>query len=132
MIKYGKMPFAAWSNGSLDTPVITFNTLPTGGVIKPIDVFRINSTPKYTGSIPASSINGINTGVKIKTVGVKSITIPITNTANITTSNKTVGLPSKGSSNSVNMAGNSATVINQPVTLAAATKNRIFFSAYDY
>ncbi|EKD98172.1 MAG: hypothetical protein ACD_23C00552G0004 [uncultured bacterium] len=44
--RYGNTPLTHCSNGNFDTPVITFSTLPTGGVIRPIEQFRMNNTPK--------------------------------------------------------------------------------------
>ena len=36
------------------TPATTLSTVPTGGVIRPIELLMMNSTPKYTGSMPAA------------------------------------------------------------------------------
>ena len=67
-------------------PLTTLSTVPTGGVMRPMALFIMNSTPKYTGSMPALITTGINTGVRIKTVGTKSKAVPTTMISNIMTS----------------------------------------------
>ena len=43
----------------------------------------MNTTPKYTGSMSAALTMGMNTGVKINTMGMKSSTMPAKNTTTI-------------------------------------------------
>ena len=39
-------PFINSSMFSLETPQMTFRTVPTGGVIRPIELLMMNRTPK--------------------------------------------------------------------------------------
>ena len=65
----------------LTLPILqpTKSTLPTGGVHKPIDKFKIIIIPKCKGDIPKDSATGKNIGVKISTAGVMSIKLPTIN-----------------------------------------------------
>ena len=107
------------------TPATTLSTVPTGGVTKPMELLMMNNTPKYTGSMPAALTMGINTGVKIRMVGVMSIAVPTIMHSSMMAAINNVGLPNKGSSKLTTCAGKLATVINQADTIAAATKNMI-------
>ena len=42
--------------------------MPTGGVISPIIRLRMNTTPKWTGSIPTDLMSGISTGTSRMTI----------------------------------------------------------------
>lgn len=123
--KNGKIPLTSSSILIFPIPQITFNTVPTGGVIKPMDVFITKRTPKYTGSIPACLIKGTSTGVITKIVGVKSIAVPMINISNINVNINKVWLYITGASSSVNCAGISAAAISHAETDAAATGNII-------
>ena len=107
------------------TPATTLSTVPTGGVIRPMALFMMNSTPKYTGSMPAALTTGISTGVMIRIVGVMSIAVPTAMTSSMMAISSSVWLPMKGSSSEIICAGMSATVISQAETMAAATRNMI-------
>ncbi len=85
-------------------------------------LFMMNSTPKYTGSMPALSTTGISTGVRISTVGVKSSAVPTMTISTIIISISSVLLPMKGSSIRVTSPGMSATVMSRALTMAAATE----------
>ena len=60
-------------------PQPTNNTEPTGGVMFPIHMLKINITPNCTSDIPRLCAIGRKIGVKIKIAGVISINIPTTN-----------------------------------------------------
>ena len=105
------------------TPHTTLSTVPTGGVMRPMALFMMNSTPKYTGSMPALSTTGISTGVRINTVGVKSSAVPTTTISAIMMNISSILLPIKGASMPATSVGMFATVISQALTMAAATRN---------
>ena len=116
----------------LETPQITLSTMPTGGVIRPIALFMMNSTPKYTGSMPACLTMGISTGVRIISVGAKSSAVPTTTTSAMITNISSVLLPMKGVSIAATWLGTSDVVISQPETSAAAmrkTTTAVLFAA---
>ena len=92
----GNTPFTAVDIGTLATPHTTFSTVPTGGVIKPIEQLITNSRPKYVGSIPAILMTGIKRGTRIRIVGLKSITMPTQSTSNIITAINRRGLSTSG------------------------------------
>src|SRR2546428_545381 len=54
----GSMPRVTSSILMRPTPATVLSTVPTGGVIRPMALLMTNSTPKYTGSMPAALING--------------------------------------------------------------------------
>src|SRR5690606_26481261 len=56
----GNTPHTTRPNGTRATPLTTFNTTPTGGVSRPMQLFMMNMTPKYTGSMPASVTTGMS------------------------------------------------------------------------
>ena len=78
-MKYGSNMAETRSIDILVIPQPTNNTDPTGGVIEPIHMLKIKTTPKCTGSIPKDTQIGKKIGVKIKIAGVISKNIPITN-----------------------------------------------------
>ena len=88
-------------------------------------LFMMNSTPKYTGSMPAALTTGISTGVMIRMVGVMSIAVPTAITSTMMAMSSSVGLSMKGCSIATISAGICATVISQAETMAAATRNMI-------
>ena len=73
--------------------------------------------------MPALSTSGINTGVRISTVGVKSSAVPTTITSAIMMTISSILLPMKGSIILATSVGMLATVISQALTMAAATRN---------
>ncbi|MCY1559318.1 hypothetical protein D9M68_963420 [compost metagenome] len=106
-----------------DTPHITLSTMPTGGVMRPMALFMMNSTPKYTGSMPACMTTGISTGVRIISVGAKSSAVPTITTMTMITNISRILLPMKGSSMAATWLGTSEVVISQAETSAAAIRN---------
>src|SRR6185295_4797032 len=94
------------------TPPTTLSTTPTGGVTRPMALLMMNSTPKYTGSMPAALTTGISTGVMIKMVGVMSIAVPTAITSTMIAISSSVGLPMNGSSSEIICAGMLATVMS--------------------
>ncbi len=122
-MKKGSTPRKASSRLILATPQTTLSTVPTGGVIRPMALFMMNITPKYTGSMPALSTTGISTGVRISTVGVKSSAVPTITTMTIITAISRILLSMKGLSMFATSVGMLATVISQALTIAAATRN---------
>ena len=56
----------------------TNKTLPTGGVHRPIDKFKIIIIPKCKGDMFSISAMGKNMGVNISTAGVTSMNVPTT------------------------------------------------------
>lgn len=68
-------------------------------------------TPKYTGSMPASSTMGMNTGVKINTMGMESSTMPLRKTTPIMATSSSRGLPPNTCSQPPICSGMQATVI---------------------
>src|SRR5436305_9048659 len=105
------------------TPQTTLSTTPTGGVIRPIALLMMNSTPKYTGSMPAVLTIGIRIGVRMRIVGVMSSAVPTMTTMTMIANIRRVLLPMKGLSRSTIWAEISDTVISQDDTSAAATRN---------
>src|SRR5207245_11303812 len=99
------------------------STFATGGVIRPMAVVMMNSTPKYTGSMPAALTTGISTGVRIRMVGVMSIAVPTAITSTMIAIISSIGLPMKGWSSAIISCGICATVMSQDETSAAATRN---------
>lgn len=119
----GHTPLIRSSMEMRDTPATTLSTVPTGGVISPIELFTMNSTPKYTGSMPACLMTGIKMGVSTRMVGVMSIAVPTITTSSMMASSSKVGLSMRGLSNSTTASATSDTVISQAETSAAATRN---------
>ena len=101
----------------------TFNTVPTGGVKSPRTVIRINTSPKYTGSIPAAVTAGNKTGVRIIMVGVTSMDVPTRRTITQMISINKIGCAINGARIPVTIDGIFATVISQEETIAAAARN---------
>ena len=67
------------TNSSMRTPAIpqvTYMTMPTGGVIRPIIRLRTMTTPKWMGSIPYWRIRGARIGVRMKMIGGESMMQP--------------------------------------------------------
>jgi hypothetical protein len=99
------------------------STVPTGGVTSPIELLMMNSTPKYTGSMPAAFTMGMSTGVRIRMVGVMSIAVPTTITSSMIAIISRIWLPMKGCSRPTTFEGRSATVMSHALTMAAAIRN---------
>ncbi len=108
-----------WADGQ---QVASLN-VPTGGVSRPMALFMMNSTPKYTGSMPACLTMGMSTGVRMSTVGIRSSAVPTTTTRAIMASSSRVLCSIRGRSNSVTSPGMLAIVISQADTKAVATRN---------
>src|SRR3954467_4246328 len=119
----GQTPLMTSSMLILETPQTTFSTTPTGGVIRPIALLMMNSTPKYTGSMPAVLMIGIRIGVRMRMVGVISSAVPTITTTIMIANIRSVLLPMKGFSKSTTWVEISDTVISQDDTSAAATRN---------
>lgn len=77
---------------NFDIPEPTYKTVPTGGVINPIDKLITIMIPKYAISILYALNTGNKTGTKINTAGIKSITHPTSNKNSIIINIKIVGL----------------------------------------
>ncbi|MNI60443.1 hypothetical protein D3C73_1156590 [compost metagenome] len=122
-IMNGTTPRMTSSSFILPTPATTLRTAPTGGVTRPIELLMMNITPKYTGSISAARTTGISTGVRIKMVGVMSMAVPTTMTSTMMAAISRILLSMNGCSISTMLAGSSATVISQALTMAAAIRN---------
>ncbi|MCY1279579.1 hypothetical protein D9M70_283400 [compost metagenome] len=73
--------------------------------------------------MPASLITGMNTGVRISTIGIRSMVVPISRTISMITTSSSCGRSVSGSSRSLTIIGSSAMVISQEDTSAAATRN---------
>ena len=73
--------------------------------------------------MPALSTTGMRTGVRIKTVGVKSSAVPTITIRTIMTNINRILLSMKGDNILATSVGILATVINQALTMAAATRN---------
>src|SRR3954452_15144921 len=119
----GQTPLMISSMLILETPQTTFSTTPTGGVIRTIALLMMNSTPKYTGSMPAVLMIGIRIGARMRIVGVMSSAVPTITTTPMMANINSVLLPMKGFSRSTTWVAISETVINQDDTSAAATRN---------
>src|SRR5436305_13990052 len=119
----GQTPLMISSMLILDTPHTTLSTTPTGGVIRPIALLMMNSTPKYTGSMPAVLMIGIRIGVRMRIVGVMSSAVPTITTTTMMANINSVLLPMNGLSRSTTWVEISETVISQDDTSAAATRN---------
>src|SRR5262252_6992477 len=122
-IRNGMTPRITPAIGTLATPQTTFSTVPTGGVSRPMELLMMNRTPKYTGSMPAATTTGINTGVRISTVGTKSSAVPTTSTSAMIASISSVLSAMNGCTSLITSPGKSATVISQEATMEAATRN---------
>lgn len=57
-------------------PHPTNNTVPTGGVVSPMQRLRTIIIPKCSGVIPSAVTTGKKIGVKIRTAGVISMKVP--------------------------------------------------------
>ena len=57
----------------------TNNTIPIGGVIRPIQRFTTTINPKRNGSMPIITAAGLNIGTKIISAAVKSSKLPAIN-----------------------------------------------------
>src|SRR5712691_11646500 len=119
----GSMPRVTSSIFMRPTPATVLSTVPTGGVISPMALLMMNSTPKYTGSMPAALTTGISTGVRMRIVGVMSIAVPTAITSTMIAIISSVWLPMKGWSSAIICWGIWATVMSQDETSAAATRN---------
>src|SRR5437879_11212295 len=119
----GSMPRVTSSILMRPTPATVLSTVPTGGVIRPMALLMTNSTPKYTGSMPAALTTGISTGVRIRMVGVMSIAVPTAITSTMIAIISSIWLPTKGPSSAIICQGIWATVTSQDETNAAATRN---------
>src|SRR3954462_101746 len=119
----GITPLTMSSMLMLETPHTTLSTTPTGGVIRPMALLMMNSTPKYTGSMPAVLMIGIRIGVRIRIVGVMSSAVPTMTTMIMIANINSVLLPMKGFNRSTICAEISDTVISHDDTSAAATRN---------
>src|SRR3990167_566057 len=122
-MRNGRVPLTVSMKGTFDTPETTFSTRPTGGVIRPMAQVITNSTPKYTGSMPAASATGSITGTRIRMIGDISIAMPTAMMMATISSISRRGLSISGSSRPMISAGRSATVITQAATSAEATRN---------
>ena len=109
--KNGITPRVACAIVTLPIELTTLSTTPTGGVIMPKEQLMMKITPKYTGSMPASKTMGMNTGVKISTIGMKSSTMPLRKITTIIATSSRVWLPPNTSSQPPICSGISATVI---------------------
>ena len=76
--KYGRSMTETRSIEHLVMPQPTNKTEPTGGVIEPMHMLKINMTPKWTGSMPKLMQIGRKIGVKIRIAGVMSKNMPTT------------------------------------------------------
>jgi hypothetical protein len=92
----GQTPLMTSSMLIRETPQTTFRTTPTGGVINPIALLMMNSTPKYTGSMPACLMIGIRIGVSIRIVGAMSSAVPTMTTRIMIASISSIWLPMNG------------------------------------
>src|SRR3954453_7415427 len=119
----GQTPLMISSMLMLETPQTTLSTTPTGGVIRPMALLMMNSTPKKTGSMPATLMIGIRIGVRIRIVGVMSSAVPTMTTMTMIANISSVWLPMNGLSRSTIWVEISDTVISQDDTSAAATRN---------
>ena len=107
----GVVPLMTVSMRIRPTPATTFWTVPTGGVISPIQPTKMNMKPKYTGSIPALTASGAHTGPKIKIVGVRSMAVPTTSRKTIISAMNSMGSVITLAKLSASMFGRSASVI---------------------
>ena len=71
----------------------------------------MNMKPKYTGSMPALTASGAQTGPKIRMVGVRSMAVPTTSRNSIISAMNSMGLPSRPEKLSASRLGRSASVI---------------------
>ena len=85
----------------------------------------MNTTPKYTTSMPAALTAGSRTGVNIIIVGVTSIDVPTSRTIPAITNIRRVGWAINGARIPVTIDGIFPTVISQEDTMAAAARNII-------
>ena len=84
----------ARTNGSIfrsAIPAATNKFKPNGGVINPKLKFTIIIRPKWTGSIPISTVKGNKIGVKIITAAIVSINVPTISSNKFTNNKNTIG-----------------------------------------
>ncbi|MCY1550808.1 hypothetical protein D9M68_870870 [compost metagenome] len=65
----------------------------------------------------------MNTGVRISTMGIRSMHMPTSRTISMITTSSSCGRSTRGASRSLTSSGSSAMVISQDDTSAAATRN---------
>ncbi|MNG17680.1 hypothetical protein D3C84_1016840 [compost metagenome] len=81
------------------------NTVPTGGVSKPIPKFNISTIPKCTGSMPSEVTTGSRIGVMIRIKGAISMPQPNTSSNKLIMSKIMIGLDDMCSKDSVTNVG---------------------------
>jgi hypothetical protein len=102
----------------------TNNTVPTGGVKRPIPAFKIRTIPKWTGSIPKFVTTGRRIGVIIKIIGAMSIGAPRRSNKILIINKITSGLSEIFKNKSVTIPGICKYARIQPKAAEAAIKKK--------
>ncbi len=70
------MCLKSFSKDTPPTDATMYTHAPMGGVISAIVILRVITIPKCSGSIPAATANGLNTGVSNTRAATSSINMP--------------------------------------------------------
>jgi hypothetical protein len=127
--------------GTLLMPQETNSTEPTGGVMVPIHILNVSTTPNWTRSMPRLWTMGRKIGVKIRQAGVISRNIPTTRSTRFIRSRITyllvemdmiallmaAGIPVYAITHDI---ADDAEIRNRMIPLVAALLSRIFIKLF--
>jgi hypothetical protein len=104
----------------LATLLATYSVIPYGGVIIPIERFRITTTPKCSGSMPKLVAIGNKTGTMTRIAEIPSMNMPMKISNRLIRSRNTSGFVVDSCRMEASSAGTSCDAISHENTLAVA------------